>query len=188
MKIAVLAWGSLIWDPRTLACNGAFETGGPVLPIEFSRVSRNGRLTLVIDPVHGTLCSTQFAQSTHSKLAQAVENLRSREGTTLNGIGWVKTSGQEISSSAFERHPGAAQEIMSWATKHKWDAVIWTALGSNFERRTGLSSFSTENAITYLGSLPAETKRLAIEYILSAPSEIDNPFRRKFTSIFRTTT
>lgn len=53
MKIAILGWGSLIWDKRNLRLAGEWQVGGPVLPIEFSRVSGYGRLTLVIDPLHG---------------------------------------------------------------------------------------------------------------------------------------
>jgi len=43
MKIAVLAWGSLVWDRRDLAVAGNFEPTGPRLPIEFCRVSGDGR-------------------------------------------------------------------------------------------------------------------------------------------------
>jgi len=44
MKIAILGWGSLIWDARLLSINTTlFDNGwssdGPDLPIEFSRVS-----------------------------------------------------------------------------------------------------------------------------------------------------
>ena len=44
MKIAILGWGSLVWDSRQLPHSGEWHTGGPVLPIEFSRVSKDGRL------------------------------------------------------------------------------------------------------------------------------------------------
>ena len=49
MKIAILGWGSLIWNQNGLPVKGQWKKNGPVLPIEFSRVSRDGRLTLVID-------------------------------------------------------------------------------------------------------------------------------------------
>jgi hypothetical protein len=63
MKIVVLAWGSLVWDPRTLRLAHSWMEGGPVLPIEFSRVSDNGRLTLVIDEGHGVDVPTRYALS-----------------------------------------------------------------------------------------------------------------------------
>ena len=65
MKIAILAWGSLQWDPRTLQKVNKFELTGPALPIEFSRISgKEGtprRQTLVIDELNGTTCGTYTA-------------------------------------------------------------------------------------------------------------------------------
>jgi hypothetical protein len=46
--IACLAWGSLVWDTRTLPVTGEWETDGPILPLEFARQSGDGRMTLVI--------------------------------------------------------------------------------------------------------------------------------------------
>jgi hypothetical protein len=42
MRIAILGWGSLIWDPRDLPISGPWQCGGSVIPIEFSRISENG--------------------------------------------------------------------------------------------------------------------------------------------------
>ena len=48
MKIAILGWGSLVWNPRNLSIiNSAWHPDGVLLPIEFARISRDGRLTLV---------------------------------------------------------------------------------------------------------------------------------------------
>jgi len=56
MKIAVLAWGSLFWNPGDLRIADKFEPTGPRLPIEFCRISSDGRLTLVIDEANGAEC------------------------------------------------------------------------------------------------------------------------------------
>jgi hypothetical protein len=40
VKIAILAWGSLIWDRRDLQIAGDWQAGGPIVKIEFSRVSK----------------------------------------------------------------------------------------------------------------------------------------------------
>ena len=45
VKFAVLGWGSLIWDPRELKIAAKFAPNGPLLPIEFCRVSKDGRFT-----------------------------------------------------------------------------------------------------------------------------------------------
>lgn len=39
MKIVVLGWGSLIWNPGDLKINSEWQKDGPTLPIEFARVS-----------------------------------------------------------------------------------------------------------------------------------------------------
>jgi hypothetical protein len=46
--IACIGWGSLIWDMRNLNVDGNWHADGPLLPIEFARQSRDGRITLVI--------------------------------------------------------------------------------------------------------------------------------------------
>src|SRR5450432_496013 len=68
VKSVVLAWGSLVWDPGELQTAGKFMANGPLLPIEFCRVSDDGRLTLAIDESFGALCKTYSAPS-------ALENL-----------------------------------------------------------------------------------------------------------------
>lgn len=50
MKIACLGWGSLIWNPGDLKIKTEdWFSGGPILPIEFVRISTDKRVTLVID-------------------------------------------------------------------------------------------------------------------------------------------
>ncbi len=91
MKIAVLAWGSLVWDPRELHAAAPFAPNGPLLPIEFCRVSGDGRLTLVIDEAFGIVCKTYSAPSAIQSLDEAVENLRGRERMSSAGeVGFVE--------------------------------------------------------------------------------------------------
>ena len=50
MIIAILGWGSLIWEPKELEFDrkiGWLENG-PILPIEFARISNNKRLTSLL--------------------------------------------------------------------------------------------------------------------------------------------
>jgi len=89
MKIAILAWGSLIWDKRDLQITDKWNKGGVVLPIEFARISLDDRLTLVVTEQYGTDIETYWAISKFSELKDAINNLREREGTNKGNIGFV---------------------------------------------------------------------------------------------------
>jgi hypothetical protein len=79
-KIAVIGFGSLIWSQGELLLSSEWQRDGPSLPIEFARVSQDGRLTLVIVP--GFLPQkTLWALSGCKTMTDAKENLRKREGT-----------------------------------------------------------------------------------------------------------
>lgn len=72
----MLGWGSLLWDPRELPREGVWQRGGPQLTLEFSRVSRDGRLTLVIDRRHGDNCDTYYVLSPRLDVDSAIEDLQ----------------------------------------------------------------------------------------------------------------
>jgi hypothetical protein len=186
MKIAVLAWGSLVWDCGGLAITTAVEPNGPRLPVEFSRVSGDGRLTLVIDEASGAPCTTYAAPSAFDELDRALQNLWIREGSegeplpgdirTHGRVGFVDRIESRSSVRAMERHPCAVETIAAWGAEYGWDAVVWTALGSNFSVRTG-GPFSVEAAIRYLGARDTATLDKALTYIRRAPDEVRTPVR-----------
>jgi hypothetical protein len=179
MRIAILAWGSLVWDRRDLMLAGPFKPAGPSLPLEFSRVSRDRRLTLVIDEDRGTPCKTYVAPSIHSDLDAAIENLRKREDMPgPAGIGFVDTYDRTRGDAGWERHPRAVSTIESWAMRAGYRAVIWTALASNFhEPDMAGMPFSVENAVAYLAALERDRLDNALRYFRKAPPEIQCPLR-----------
>jgi hypothetical protein len=179
MKIAILGWGSLLWDPRDLQLASGFEPAGPSLPIEFCRISKDHRLTLIIDESYGTLCQTYAATSAFADLEQAVENLREREGMASAADVGFATTGEARSRQAARRHPHALETIADWALNAGYDAAIWTALDSHFERETG-EPFSVNAAMRFLEALeqndpPAFAR--ALEYIRRAPAATQTPVR-----------
>ena|SRR5271165_3513243 len=152
MKIAVLAWGSVVWDPQDLRAAGTFAPNGPLLPIEFRRVSADGRLTLVIDETFGAICTTYSAPSALQNLDAAVENLRGREGMQLaRGVALSKllpASGATSPLSAMRKlskrsRPGRNRTAATPQSGRRWRAISVspTKPGSRSPslRRSGIS-------------------------------------------------
>ena len=159
MTIAILGWGSLIWAPRDLATVGEWQLGGPVLPIEFSRKSRDGRLTLVIDPANGEQVPTQFIRSRFENLNDAIGNLRQTEGNPIRDhIGYVNLVTHTERAWARENQPDACDTIAAWSRAQNWEALIWTALPSNFAQELG-APFSVPAALNYLNNLAGQARR-----------------------------
>jgi len=144
MNIAILGWGSLIWDPRELPHYGPWKTGGPVLPIEFSRVSKDGRLTLVIDPA-GPPVPTRFALSPRTDITDAVEDLRKREGTIRKWIGFFVAATGASSRQQFPEQVDINGVLREWCAAQQIGECAWTALTANFNDELGID-FSPENA------------------------------------------
>ena len=183
MKTAVLGWGSLLWDPRELQAAAAFAPDGPLLPIEFCRVSGDGRLTLVVDEDYGIACKTYSAPSALQSLDEAIENLRVRERmSSAREVGFVTASGKE-SDVATQRHPQVVATIAAWTTASGYDASIWAALASNFdEPGKGGEPFSVTAALRYLEKLAGRDAvrfARALDYIRKAPPEVDTPVREE---------
>lgn len=170
MRIAILGWGSLIWDPRGLPRTSNWEKGGPELPIEFSRMSQDDRLTLVIDQINGARVPTRFAVSPRRDIADAICDLCAREGTVIGNIGYLNLT----TSDNRCRLQAELGNIQKWVTLNRFDAVIWTDLPPKWEKNT---AFSIERAVEYLKSLRGDKEERAREYIVKAPCEIDTPLR-----------
>lgn len=174
MKIAILGWGSLIWQPKDLKYNKelGWDKNGPYLPIEFSRISGDGRVTLIIDN-NAKQVQTLYAISLYEKLDEAILDLAVREGCLKDKIGrYDKGSGEFIPNNFSYQ-----KEIKEWIKNTYCDAVIWTNLGKRFKNKIGLTH-SDKNVIQYLETLPEETKVFAEEYIRKAPKQIETPIRK----------
>jgi hypothetical protein len=180
LKIAVLAWGSLIWDPRGLSISTDFAPTGPSLPLEFSRISGDGRLTLVLDDTQGVRCRTYVATSACSELEEAIDDLRVREGMpSAQNVGFIVRLTGACSPAATRRHPESVTAIADWSRTSAFDAVVWTALGIKF-RDAARVRFSVNNAIDYLATLKGDKRSKAFEYIRRAQHEIQTPVRAAF--------
>ncbi len=180
MKTAILGWGSLIWQPKYLKfdANIGWKENGPVLPIEFARISNDGRLTLVITP-NGTEVPTLYAVSSFDSLDLAVLNLKKREGTSEEYIGYYNKTKDEFSPIDFT----FKENIKNWIQTTNFDAVIWTNLPENWEIRNEekvvVKTIDPNNRIEYLQNLKGSESGLAEEYIRNTPKQIATTYRKQ---------
>jgi len=124
VSIAVLGWGSLIWCPGNLRIKTAWRPNGPMLPIEFARISQDNRLTLVIQPGSSDQ-PTYWALSEFTAIEHARDNLRARENSKLAYIHYVDQDGKAADGAP----PRIVKRVGEWLTPHKdLQAAIWTGL------------------------------------------------------------
>ena len=78
MRIAILGWGSLLWEGGLEfdSWHDAWEYDGPILKLEFSRISekRLKALTLVIDTENGAETAVAWCLSKRMTLADAMQS------------------------------------------------------------------------------------------------------------------
>jgi hypothetical protein len=155
-----------------LTVRGEWHEDGPVLPLEFSKRSSKGRLTLVIDDVNGVPCRSGWWESGLESVTDAIANLADREGT--GRIGFVDS----INGESEGRDSEVVAKIEAWLSTTNKSAVIWTDLSADFQKKTD-RPFSVDNAIAYLQGLIGEERDAALEYLERAPASVQTPLRRR---------
>lgn len=175
LKIACLGWGSLVWAPRKLPIWGDWFKDGPFAPVEFTRQSSDGRMTLVIDPTAAPI-KLLWAHMRPVDLLTAQEALRNREGITARD--WLAQIG---SWQHGDPAPVHIPNLPVWAEANGLDAVVWTALAPRF----GITdkSPSAEKVIEYLRGLHGPKRERAKQYIECAPRQIDTNYRRQIEAV-----
>jgi hypothetical protein len=174
-RIAILGWGSLLWEggAEFERWIGNWRDDGPSLKLEFSRISesRLGALTLVIDGTNGAATTVAWCLSVRKTIADAATDLRCRERCAVRDI-----RSMELPLATGGRLSSEETQVAAWAQARDLNAVVWTSLPSNFEKKTA-SPFSVAAAINYLKHLPPEAKAKAAEYIWRAPKFVATPLR-----------
>lgn len=169
MKIACIGWGSLIWRPEGLKIQNHWFEDGPILPIEFTRISSDNRVTLIIDkkakPVR-----TLWALMANTSLDNAKESLKQREGVPK--VALIHSIGQKE-----DTQDSIAKIIKEWLCEKKLDYAIWTGLG--FSKKTGYQRPSIKDIINHLNNIDISERQAAEEYIRKAPIQIDTEYRRQ---------
>lgn len=184
-RIAVLGWGSLVWQPVNahgdVAVHPPWHHDGPALPVEFARISADGRLTLVVLPGYSHRSPVLWARSRLESLPAARSALAAREtGSPLERIHGITRSGRPLG----EPDPRVVAPVRSWLEERPLGAVIWTGLPPGERWAAGrVEGFSEDGALAYAAGLSGEARRRAAEYVRRAPPQINTPLRRRLQAV-----
>ncbi len=174
-RIAVIGWGSLIYDPGCLKIKlEKWEKDGPRLPIEFARKSDGNRITLVIYPPHfeheDKWVTTYWNYLDVNTVDEARENLRQRERClSLKAIGYV------YKGKPYCKDIEIGNIIKDWVRRKEISGVVWTDLESNI---------SLDKVIPHLKSLKGDEYLKTKDYILNTPKQTITPLRSQLEGIY----
>ena len=169
MRIACLAWGSLLWKPGPLVLASEWQADGPSLPIEFARESDGGEMATALSPGAADV-QVFWARMRTKSLAEAREQLRQREQIPVDrvdGVGHVAHGGA----------PGPFDaRIAAWAAQRALDAVVWTALPPRSRGVEGRMPHPDE-VCAYLDALPLDVRAHAEDYVRRTPPSLRTRYR-----------
>jgi hypothetical protein len=169
-RVALIGWGSLIYDAGELPISPEWRTDGPVLPVEFCRESRDGKITLVLTP-HMPCVPTLWTTLTVDDVDQARQLLADRE---------ARRAGASLQLTGFWSRAAAegtcAEDIGAWAQSHDLDGAVWTALRPKFR---GVDDHvpTVDEVVAHLRGLSGEQREAAERYVRRAPAQISTRYR-----------
>lgn len=178
MKIACIGWGSLIWRPEGLKIHNHWFEDGPILPIEFTRISSDKRVTLIIDKESKPVRAL-WALMTCTSIEEAKESLKQREGIKNDDL--IHSTDQSKDDSSDE----VLRTIKDWLREKNIDRAIWTGL--SYSTATKKLRPTINDILEHLKNLNANERIHAEEYIRKAPNQIDTEYRRQIEIEFRWT-
>lgn len=172
MRIACIAWGSLLWKTGPLKLASSWMAGGPELPLEFARDSDDSDELAIVLRDGAPLMPTFYAMLDTNDLATARSMLAAREKIDPQHPEWI---------GSIPTVDGAIvdQRIAQWLAQQAFDGVVWTALPPKFSNIEGRAP-SAEEAVALLASLSGSKRDHAEEYVRRVPSEIRTAYRIRF--------
>ncbi len=126
MKSACGDWDASIWEPGSPPIQGRGFEDGPFVPVDLTRQSSDGRITLVVQRP-AVPAQVLWALMLPTELRAAREALRDREDITGNN--WMSRIG---SWQRGEAAPETMSSLPDLAQADGLDTVRWTALGPRF--------------------------------------------------------
>ena len=170
MKIAIVGWGYLIWDRRSLDVAPEWLPDGPLLPVEFARFATPPRLLPVLVE-DAPLQPTFWTLSQKQSVLAAAADLAVREGVGTHDIGhWSREESM--------RPPAGFEAVVArWAESKGLDGAVWRAVEPNLpDRSPGFPS--EQQRLEFLRGLVATGQEQdAREYFERMPAQIRTPFQ-----------
>ena len=166
MKIAFLFWGSLTWDNDILKLKNKISKLPIKIPLNFSRISNDGRLTLVINQDKGNKGFIYYSETEIDNLNYAINILKKREKTNKNNIGYINITNKTYRNKNFSNDQ--LDYLYKYFKFKKINGVVWTDLSTNWlEKRN--EKFTINNAINYIKeNIKNKTEiKLIKEYIIN---------------------
>ncbi len=162
----------------------AFRAEGPMLPIEFSRVAMDGRVTLVIDSSAMPI-QTHCVRMEVASVDDAIRELGIREKIAPARLReWIGVQTRDASPrNSGETDEGVRSGIAAWLAEQSLDAVVWTALPPRAPDGNFVTP-SLDSLLSHLDSLAGSALSRAEEYIRRAPETVKTPRRQRFEEVF----
>ncbi len=166
--IAVLGWGSLIWDPRELVLENPWVGNGPMIRVDYLRRSSRNRVTLVLHQSAAEVpsLSTSYAGSNWTRVR---DMLVLREGVTAQPEAihhWTTGEGEGVNIAGLPK----------WAESNGVDHVLWTALPPRWDRIDGRVP-TLEQVVGFLEGLRPDRHHAAEEYVRRTPAQVMTTIR-----------
>ena len=173
MKIVVLGWGLLTWDTelnkeREFNVVGEWKTDGPELPIEFLRHTLDGKIISVINPGSSPV-RTLWIESGLEYINQAVSNLRKREGTIEQNIGYLDIN-LNLKRTRFS---SIIEVIKNWAISKGIEGVVWVDLSSNIDEKDR----TVEGLKKLIQNASSKEKESIKSYLMNTHDQIQTDYR-----------
>jgi len=179
MKIACLAWGSLVWEPKDLPISSEWFKDGPNIHVEYLRKSANKRLTLVLDPT-ALAVQSLWATMKSETVAEAIAALGQRE--SIPDKNWHKYVGHWTAGMP---SPSCIDSLPTWVQSKGIDHLIWTSLPPKFDEQ--VLPATPDEVVAYLSALTGDERERAEEYVRKTPKQIRTFYRQTIEELLHWT-
>lgn len=162
---------------------GTFREDGPKLPVEFSRVAVDGRVTLVVDPTAQAVPTYWVPLDVQSHTEAVLElGVREKIASAMRSRWIGRQAVDDRSLDAGDVDLVVRETIAAWLVDQPLDAVVWTALpprgpDGDLERP------QFDRLLSHLKSLEGAARARAEEYIRRTPRLVRTRHRKRFEEI-----